>query len=195
LLPIILVIILFFSIRNLNTIRTVIPFLPTPKTNIEPHPLQSDLTLTLSQVSTSPPTLRATVTNLHPTTSLTLLKWDTPFDDALFASASFSITDVATGATVAPVTPPDQSRSARRIAPADLLELGPRRAVTKDIALAGEGWALQRGREYRVRARGTAMVVWHAAVSAEAERALKVGGGPTGAVAWPFECEVGGFVA
>lgn len=94
-----------------------------------------------------------------------------------------------------PLAPPDMSRSARRIDRADMLELAPRHAVTKDITLEGDGWALERGKEYRVRASGKAMVVWYAVVTADAERTLKVGGGPTGSMGWVFDSEVVGFVA
>lgn len=72
----------------------------------------------------------------------------------------------------------------------DLIELGPRRAVTKDIQLLSSEWMLQRGRIYDVQCRGRWKVVWHASVGDVGERALKLGAGPTGVVEWEVGSEV-----
>ncbi|KAF2628362.1 hypothetical protein BU25DRAFT_34107 [Macroventuria anomochaeta] len=62
------------------------------------------LSLSLSQISKSPPTLRVTLKNDSPDTPYTLLKWGTPLDDAALNTGVFKITDADSGAEVEQVT-------------------------------------------------------------------------------------------
>ena len=58
----------------------------------------SNLTLSLRQVSTSPPTIAVTLRNTSPDTHFTVLTWDTPFDPKAVALGIFRVKDKATAA-------------------------------------------------------------------------------------------------
>lgn len=117
---------------------------------------------------------------------MTVLSWGTPFDDNLFSSGVLSVNDTASGMSLLPM---QNSRVDRNMAPRreDMIDLGPLRAVTKDVPLVSEEWKLERGRLYDIRVKGVWKVVWHASVEDIGERALKLGAGPTGVVGWDFE--------
>ncbi|KAF1927749.1 uncharacterized protein M421DRAFT_421592 [Didymella exigua CBS 183.55] len=58
------------------------------------------LSISLAQVSADPPTLRITLKNENEDTPYTLLKWDTPMDDAALNTGVFKITNADSGAEV-----------------------------------------------------------------------------------------------
>lgn len=75
------------------------------------------LSISLSQISKDPPTLRVTLKNDNDNTPYTLLKWGTPLDDAALNTGVFKITDASSGAEVEQLTlqirrrmPPGQSQ-------------------------------------------------------------------------------------
>jgi len=142
----------------------------------------------MSYIVHSPPTLRITVTNLHPFTSLTLLSWDTPFDPDGLESGAFQITErgsatkiLNTGSKTRHNGPPKRDA---------FIELEPRHAVTKDVTLEGPRLPFQKGKEYDIQARGRWKVVWHANVTDVGEKALKLGAGATGIISWEYESNV-----
>jgi len=155
-----------------------------------PHPSKSSLSLEITQKepATSPPTVLVTVTNLHESTSLTLLTWDTPFDDKALLLGIFRITDLAANFEI-----PSPGLKINRALPPPrdaLLELEPRHAITKEIVLDGPGAQLEKGTTYEVKAKGSCKAVWHASAADIGEDNLIKMGGGTGVIGWDFESNV-----
>lgn len=163
---------------------------PPPQKLTEPHPSSSNLKLTISEKSpaTSPPTILVTATNLHQSTSLTLLTWDTPFDEKALLLGIFWFIDLSTdeplsipGLKINRVVPPPREA---------FMEIAPHHAVAKEIVLDGPAAKLEKGREYEVHARGTWKAVWHASVLDVGDDNLKKMGGGTGVKTWDFESNI-----
>jgi len=154
----------------------------------EPHPTKPDLGVKLSHAESSKPAVRVTLTNLHPTSSITVLKWDTPLDPQAVALGIFHVVEKSTGKEV----PPLGLKINRRLPPPreDLIELQPRHAATQDVVLETQGFTLEKGKSYHVQARGKWRAVWHADAADVGEENLRRMGGPSGSVNWEFESEV-----
>jgi hypothetical protein len=142
----------------------------------------------MNHIVHSPPILRVTITNLHPSTSLTLLSWDTPLDPYGLESGAFEITERDSKTRILNVGPKTRHNGPpKRDA---FIELEPQHAVTKDITLEGPKLPFQKGREYDIQARGHWKVVWHASVEDVGEKALKLSAGATGIMSWEYESNV-----
>ncbi|TLD28016.1 hypothetical protein E2P81_ATG06362 [Venturia nashicola] len=167
---------------------------PSQPQAADPHPTKSSLQLTLAikEPSTSPPTLLATATNLHDSTSMTLLKWDTPFDDKAVLLGIFNIKDVKSGETL-----PNLNMKINRVTPPPhdaFLEIQPRSAITKELILSDmPGAKLEKDAEYEIQAKGTWKAVWHASVKDIGDENLKKMGGGSGVMTWDFESNVAQF--
>lgn len=157
----------------------------------DPHPTKSSLQLTLAvkEPSTSPPTLLVTATNLHDSTSMTLLKWDTPFDDKALLLGIFDIKDVKSGEML-----PNLNMKINRVTPPPhdaFLEIEPRSAITKELVLSElPGAKLEKDAEYEIQAKGKWKAVWHASVKDIGDENLKKMGGGTGVMTWDFESDL-----
>jgi hypothetical protein len=154
----------------------------------DPHLTKSSLSMVLSQTDSSRPSVRVTLTNYHPSTSVTVLIWSTPFDPQAVPLGIFRVTDRSTkqdvpmlGIKINRLLPPSRE---------DFLELAPRHAVTKNVYLEAPGLALEKGKTYDVQAHGKWKAVWHASLKAIGEVNLMKMGGPTGLVSWDFESDV-----
>jgi hypothetical protein len=152
----------------------------------DPHPSISSLQLSISEKSppTLPPTLLVTVTNLHQSTSLSLLTWDTPFDEKALDLGIFEFIDVDAQRTLR--TPELTINRGLPPPPEAFLEIGPREALTKEIILDSPVTKLEDGKEYDVQAKGRWKAVWHAGVSDIGDENLKKMGGGTGVKTWDF---------
>jgi hypothetical protein len=187
-----LVIILFLYSSNSSlatTIRGIVES-PTRKEPTDPHPSSSTLNLSISEKSpsTSPPTILVTATNLHQSTSLTLLTWDTPFDEKALVLGIFNFIDTSTNeALQSPNLKINRGLPPPREA---FIEIGPRKAVAKEIVLDGRGANLEKGKEYDVQARGRWKAVWRASVLDVGDQNLKKMGGGTGVNTWDFATDV-----
>ncbi|KAF2432833.1 hypothetical protein EJ08DRAFT_647922 [Tothia fuscella] len=157
---------------------------------IDPHPLSSTLQLSIAEKSpaTSPPTILVTATNLHSQTSLTLLTWDSPFDDKALLLGVFRLVDLSNNEAV----PSPNLRINRALPPPRdaFLEIRPRQAITKEIVLDNPAMKMQRGKDYSVQGKGQWKAVWHASVTDVGDDNLKKMGGGTGVSTWAFETEV-----
>ena len=157
------------------------------------HLSRSSLELSIEAVSLQPPTIRATITNNHDSTSIHLCTWGTPLDDYALRLGVFEIVDLSTNKALQlpsikldrPFPPPREA----------FWILEPLHAVTKTIVLSSPGkedfpagLKLETGREYEIRAKGHWRAVWHANVADVGEGTLKRTGGGTGL--WS-----GGFVS
>jgi len=142
----------------------------------------------MNHIIHSPQTLRVTVTNLHPASSLTLLSWGTPLDPDGLESGVFQITERGSTTKILSTV----SRSRHRTSPKRdaFIELEPLHAVTKDITLEGPRVSFEKGKEYDVQARALWKVVWHASVKDVGEKTLKLGAGATGFMNWEYESDV-----
>lgn len=187
-----LIIIIFLYISNSSlatSVRSMAGSSP-PKRPTDPHPGYSTLSLSISEKSpaTSPPTILVTATNLHQSTSLTLLKWDSPFDEKALVLGIFSFIDTSTNEAL----PSANLKINRGLPPPRdaFLEIGPRQAITKEFVLDGPGTKLGKGKEYDVQAKGKWKAVWHASVLDIGDENLKKMGGGTGVKTWDFDTNV-----
>lgn len=124
---------------------------------------------------------------------MTLLKWDTPFDDKALLLGIFDIKNVKTGEML-----PNLNIKLNRLMPPPrdaFLEIKPRNAITKEIVLFEPGTKLEKGVEYEIQAKGRWKAVWHASVRDIGDENLKKMGGGTGVMTWDFESEVVRFKA
>jgi hypothetical protein len=162
----------------------------SPETHIpeDPHLTKPYLSLVLTQTDFARPSVRVTLTNYHPSTSVTVLVWSSPFDPQAVPLGIFRVTDQSTkqdvpmlGIKINRLLPPSRE---------DFLELAPRHAVTKDVYLEAPGLALEKGKTYDVQAHGKWKAVWHASLTAIGEANLMKMGGPTGLVNWDFESDI-----
>ncbi|KAJ4364934.1 hypothetical protein N0V95_000581 [Ascochyta clinopodiicola] len=116
------------------------------------------LSLSLSQVSKDPPTLRVTLKNDHPDTTYSLLKWGTPLDAAALSTRVFKISDADSGAEVEQVLiqirrkmPPGQDQLAS-------VEPGAEESVE---VVFNKPWMPEaKPARYKVKAEGTLKGVW-----------------------------------
>jgi hypothetical protein len=186
------IIILLFLYKSNSSIATSVRSMAgsPPLRFIDPHPLSSTLNLSIAEKSppTSPPTILVTATNLHPSTSLTLLTWDTPFDDKALLLGVFRFVDTSTHEAL----PSPGLKINRQLPPLRdaFLEIKPRHAITKEITLDSPAVKVEKGKEYDVQARGKWKAVWHASVVDIGDDNLKKMGGGTGVMTWDFESEV-----
>lgn len=161
----------------------------------DPHVSKSQLTLELKELEpkTSPPTIVATVTNMHESTTITLLKWDTPFDDQAMLLGLFQIKNTEDGT----ILPPAGIKLNRQLPPPEdaFLEIAPRHAITKEIVLGGPGARLRKGRKYEVQVKGSWKAVWQASVADVGYQNLQKMGGGTGVVSFEFESNAVTFEA
>ncbi|QDS76193.1 hypothetical protein FKW77_008219 [Venturia effusa] len=193
---IIILLCFYFSNSSIATsVGNMTGFSPTEEAP-DPHPTNSSLQLTLAvkEPSTSPPTLLVTATNLHGSTSITLLKWDTPFDDKALLLGIFNIKDLNSGATL-----PNLNMKINRVTPPPrdaFLEIEPRSAITKELVLSElPGAKLEKDTEYEIQAKGKWKAVWHASVKDIDNEQLKKMGGGTGVMTWDFESNSARFKA
>lgn len=155
---------------------------------VEPHPSKSQLVLTINQTESGQASVRVTLTNTHPKTTISVLNWDTPFDPSAVALGVFKVVDKSTNEEVPPLglkinrllPPPEE----------DYLLLKPQHAITKDIVLDAPGFTLENGKSYDVQARGKWKAVWHADSANVGVENLRRIGGPTGPLNWEFESDV-----
>lgn len=181
-------VIVLFICTNSSSVVSFIRFLADiPPEVHDPHIAKHMLTLELkaSDTKVDPPTIIATVTNLHASTTITLLTWDTPFDEDALLSGIFIITDLDNGHEV----PSPKRKLDRAEAPPKeaFLEVGPRSAIAKEIVLEGTGAQLEAGMQYEVSTKGRWKAVWHASVAHIGDINLRKMGGGNGVVAFDFE--------
>ncbi|KAF2838351.1 hypothetical protein M501DRAFT_936348 [Patellaria atrata CBS 101060] len=139
------------------------------------------LSIELSQHSTSPPTLRATVRNNH-SKILTILTWDTPLDEKAAILGVFRVTEKSSGDEVEMggikinrLLPPPRDA---------FVELSPGAESSKDFELKEPLWPMEKGHRYYIKAVGDWKAVWEARVGdltdgdfkdmAASERAIKI---------------------
>jgi hypothetical protein len=187
-----IIIIVFLCSSNsflATSVRSMVGASPQ-KQPTNPHPSSSTLSLSISEKSpaTTPPTILVTATNLHQSTSITLLTWDTPFDEKALLLGIFRFIDASTNEAL----PSPGLKINRGLPPPRdaFLEVGPRHAITKEFVLDGPGVRLEKGKEYDVQAKGRWKAVWHASVLDIGDENLKKMGGGTGVNTWDFETEL-----
>ena len=118
-----------------------------------------DLSISLSQISKNPPTLRVTLKNDSPDTPYTLLKWGTPLDTAALNTGVFTITNAASGAEVEQMVmqirrkmPPGQDQ---------LASVGPGAEESVEVVFDRPWMPETKPAMYKVKAEGTLKGVWN----------------------------------
>ena len=147
----------------------------------------SSLTLSLSQISGSPPTIAVTLRNTSPSTHFTVLTWDTPFDPKAVALGIFRVKDAATGAEL-----PSLDLKINRLMPPArdaLVELGPGKEVSQEVKFEEPFMKLEKGKQYTVRAIGAWKGVWPVESAQLQEDDLSALGGGSRCLTGDFESE------
>lgn len=156
----------------------------------DPHVSNAHLKLELriADGETTSPTIIATVTNLHESTTLTLLRWDTPYDEKALLLGLFTIKDLSSGEVI----PSPGLKLNRKLPPPQdaFLEIPPRRAIAKEIVLDGPAAPLKKGTKYEIQAKGTWKAVWQASVKHIGYENLQKMGGSNGVVTLDFESNI-----
>jgi hypothetical protein len=116
------------------------------------------LSLSLSQISKDPPTLRCTLRNDNPDTPYTLLKWGTPLDVAALNTGVFKITNADSGAEVEQMIlqlrrkmPPGQDQ---------LASVQPNTEESVEVVFDRPWMPESKPAKYKVKAEGTLKGVW-----------------------------------
>jgi hypothetical protein len=166
-----------------------LPITSPPTVLTEDHHIEkSMLVMTLNRSQSTEPAVRVTVTNYHSSTTVSLLNWNTPFDEQAVAQGVFSIWDHDTGIEIkAPDIAIDRILAPKKD---DFLELLPRHAVAKDVPVKATGITFKPGKNYDVKVSGRWKAVWHADAKVAGEQRLRLMGGPTGLVNWDYESNV-----
>lgn len=152
---------------------------------LDHHLTHNNLVMTLNHTDSQVPSIRITITNYHFSTKVSVLTWDSPFDEEAVALGVFSVSERESGKHV-----PSLGVQMDRLLPpkqADFLELLPRHAVTKDILLDEPGIKLRKGKSYDIKVKSKWKGVWHASGKYAGEQRLKLAGGSTGLVNWEYE--------
>jgi hypothetical protein len=145
----------------------------------------SSLTLSLSQVAASPPTIAVTLRNTSPNTHFTVLTWDTPFDPKAVALGIFRVKDTATGGEL----PTLDLKINRQLPPARdaLVELAPGKEVSQEVKFEEPFMKLEKGKQYSVRAVGRWKGVWPVATGQLQDDDLAALGGGSRCLTGDFE--------
>lgn len=132
-------------------------------------PLTTDyLSITLSPIENAPLTIRAHVTNTHPTLPFSILPWDSPLDSSAFYRGVFTVNDTTTTPSTTLEFPRVQLR--RRVPQStDILVEVPANGgeVVYDTVLernnAGLPNPIEAGKTYSIAAKGKWWAVWASA--------------------------------
>ncbi|KAF2173394.1 hypothetical protein M409DRAFT_15677 [Zasmidium cellare ATCC 36951] len=122
------------------------------------NPSTKDLVVSLADGGTkNPSSVVVTIENKNPGNTLTLLKWDSPFDPTALNSGVFKIHDAATGKEIAS----PRIRVSRMLPPSheDLVELLPRSSVSAGVELKLP-WIPADERKVQVQVEGQWRAVW-----------------------------------
>jgi hypothetical protein len=160
----------------------------TAATLLDPHLEKSQFTCSMNTTDAPAPAVRVVITNFHPSTSVSLLIWDSPFDGNAVALGAFDINDTASGTPVATIG----TTMSRLLPPTadDFIEILPLHAVAKDISLQPPDVSLESGKTYSIKARGRWKAVWHARLSDFDPAYLQKLGGATGLIDWNYESNI-----
>ncbi|KAF2102574.1 hypothetical protein NA57DRAFT_19475, partial [Rhizodiscina lignyota] len=118
----------------------------------------SNLEMRISHTSFSSPTIHVTLRNNSPSTTFTILTWDTPFDSKAVALGVFHVQDVAASTEL----PSLNLKINRKLPPSReaLVELAPGKELGQDVKFEEPFMKLEKGKEYRVQAKGRWKGVW-----------------------------------
>jgi len=115
----------------------------------------------LSQISKSPPSVRVTVKNNNPSSTFTILKWDTPLDPSAANLGIFKFVSVETGDELK--TDVIKFRRKMPISQDNLQELSPGAEHSTEVAFT-QPWMPEKPAKYKVRVEGVFRGVWDKAV-------------------------------
>jgi hypothetical protein len=154
---------------------------------VDPHVVRGQLLCALEPADGGAAAFRLVVTNLHPSSAVSLLLRGSPFDDAAVGrGGAFDVRGSGPlGAWVVEVDPMADG-VADLHAGDDFVEILPFHAMTKDVDLRSSVVGLQRGMNYTVQARGRWRAVWHAKLEDYDSGYLKRLGGATGLIDWSY---------
>ena len=158
----------------------------------DPHLARGQLLCTLEHVNSSDdgggPAFRVVLTNLHPSSTVSLLVPGSVFaDDAVGGGGVFDVRE--TGPLGAKLVEADASVGGDGVVPFggdDFVDVLPFHAMTKEVRLRPSVLGLKGGRNYAVQARGRWRAVWQARLEDYDSRYLKRLGGATGLIDWSY---------
>jgi hypothetical protein len=130
------------------------------------------------------PTIHVQLRNAHPSTTFTILKWDTPFDDNPLVLGIVAISQSGVGEQI---ELPRIMRNRKLPPPTDaLLEIPPGATVKAEIALSPPAAKLDAGKTYDVTVRGDWKAVWPRKLTEVTESDLDSLGGLDAAITGNF---------
>ncbi|KAF2799334.1 hypothetical protein K505DRAFT_321222 [Melanomma pulvis-pyrius CBS 109.77] len=127
------------------------------------------LEFTLSQISKSPPSLLVTLKNNNPSSTYTILKWNTPLDPHAANLGVFKLVDAETGKELK--TDVLMLRRKMPISQDDLQEIAPGTEHATEIVFS-QPWMPETPGKYKVRVEGVFRGVWEKAVGDVKENEL-----------------------
>ena len=134
----------------------------------------SDLQLSITQVGSDPPSVKATVKNTNPSTTYTILKWDTPLDAQALLTGVFKVVNLDTGKVVRKI-----GAKPRRTVPPPrktLIEIPPGESKVQSFVIAEPGYKLKDNGRYNIKVRGTWKAVWPGVEIDVTTEELRLGG-------------------
>ncbi|KAI6842801.1 hypothetical protein KC315_g443 [Hortaea werneckii] len=142
------------------------------------------LSVAIKAVSSSPPTIAASISNQHSTKVITVLGWDTPFDPTALNSGALQLYRITSSGSNAAesVEIPGPGMKVNRLLPPpreDLIELKPGASVERHVTLKAP-WIPADGQDYRLRFRGQWRGLWPKATGDISAQDLEQLGGVTG---------------
>jgi hypothetical protein len=161
-----------------------------PPLPADPHLSRDQLLCTLEPAGGdgSAPAFRAVMTNLHPSTTVSVLLPGSPFADDAVARGAFEVRE--SGPLGARVVEADATAGGGgrviEFDGDDFVEILPFHAMTKEVHLGPLAVRLRGGRNYTVQARGRWRAVWHARLEDYDPGYLEKLGGGTGLIDWSY---------
>lgn len=151
----------------------------------EQEEVSRHLSVAIKAISSSPPTVAATISNHHSTKVITVLGWDTPFDPTAVNSGAlqlYRIKSSGSNAAAESVEIPGPGMKVNRLLPPpreDLIELKPGASIERHVPLKAP-WIPADGQNYRLRFQGQWRGLWAKSIGDISAQDLEKLGGVTG---------------
>jgi hypothetical protein len=182
-----LLLLLLGTLKNYRGPTRYGPAQPPP----DPHLARGQLLCALEDpadpANSSAPAFRVTITNMHPSTTVSVLLRDSPFADDAVESGAFDVRESAPpGAWIVRAEEAAGDDGPLPFVEDDFVDILPFHAMTKDIFLGLNKVTLRSERNYTVQARGRWRAVWHARLEDYDYGYLQKLGGASGLIDWTY---------
>jgi hypothetical protein len=182
---------LLAALRSHRASPLSIPAASTTTAPHEPHLAHDQLLCALEHLPNDDggiPSFRVVLTNMHPSSTVSLLVPGSVFaDGALARGRAFDVRESGPlGVRLVEADPTADGDAIATASGEDFVDILPFHAMTKDVRLRLPVPGVLPGRNYTVQARGRWRAVWHARLEDYGSGELKRMGGPTGLIDWSY---------